>query len=77
MTDGARVAAAAKAEMATVVVPDRLVGTQGVFKWDLYRRLARGESMEFAIDGAIFSALVDGQLPIVPRERLLALDRLR
>jgi hypothetical protein len=68
---------AAKRVLRTVFVDatDRaLVGVQGAFKWTLDLWLRKGASMDAAIEMATTTATMNGVAPIVPREKLLALD---
>ena len=51
-----------------------LAGVQGAFKWTLDLWLRKGVPMGAAIEMATATATINGIAPIVPREKLLALD---
>jgi hypothetical protein len=76
MTNSERTQAAKRVLRTVFVDPtDRaLVGVQGAFKWTLDFWLRKGAPMSAAIEMATTTATSNGIAPIVPREKLLALD---
>jgi hypothetical protein len=76
VTNSERAQAAKRVLRSVFVDPtDRaLVGVQGAFKWTLDLWLRKGTPMGAAVEKATATATIDGIAPIVPREKLLALD---
>jgi hypothetical protein len=75
MTNSERTQAAKRVRSVFVDPTDRaLVGVQGAFKWTLNLWLRKGAPMGTAIAKATATPTINGIAPIVPREKLLALN---